>query len=797
MVGCPVSGRNRLEVETLIGLFINTLVLRTNLSGDLTFRELLGQVRKVVIGALAHQELPFQKLIEQLQPERDPSRTPLFQVLLQLRNVRARVVETGDLRLEEFEFDSGTAPFDLCLDLVEKPEGLLCVAEYNTDLFDGATISRLLGHFRQLLDEIVTDPERPIGRLPMLTKAERHQLLVEWNQTEADYPRDKCIHELFEAQAEREPGATALVFGTERWTYRELNRRANQVAHYLRSLGIGPDIPVGIAMERSADMVVVMLGILKAGGAYVALDPSYPAGRLQFILADTEAPVLVTQQHLAQRLSQHSARSVFVDQAKELIDRQPDTNPVSQVTPDHLAYVIYTSGSTGKPKGVAIEHRGVVSLFCTSTDLLCTESLAGMLAATSISFDISVREIFGPLAWGGKIILATSLFDLPDLPAADEVKTINTVPSAMVELLRMGSIPTSVHTVWLVGEILSNALAQRVYQLDHVREVYNLYGPTEATLYSTYSLVEKEADHNPSIGRPVKNEEVYVLDTNLQPVPIGVPGELYLGGVGLARGYVNRPELTAEKFVAHPFGSRPGARLYKTGDLVRYLPDGDLQFIGRLDHQVKIRGFRVELGEIEAVLAEHPSVGQSVVTMREDRPGVEHLVAYCVAAAEQQLSRSELRRFLKEKLPDYMIPSVVVPLDALPLLPNGKVDRQKLPAPEPARLEPSTGFIAPRTPLEADIAGIMAKALGIERVGACDNFFELGGHSLLVTRVVSEIRDKFRVELPIRVAFEAPTVEGLALAITQIWADQVGHERMDEILSELQAMPDDDGIGDG
>ena len=340
MVGCPVSGRNRLEVETLIGLFINTLVLRTNLSGDLTFRDLLAQVREVVIGALTHQELPFQKLIEELQPERDPSRTPLFQVLFQLRNVPARVVETGDLRLEEFEFDSGTARFDLSLDLVEEPEGLLCVADYNTDLFDGATISRLLEHFRQLLDEIVTDPERRIGQLPMLTKAERHQLLVEWNQTEADYPRDKCIHELFEAQAEKEPAATALVFGTERWTYHELNRRANQVAHYLRSLGVGPDIPVGIAMERSADMVVVMLGILKAGGAYVALDPSYPAGRLQFILADTGAPVLVTQQRLAQKLSQHSARSVFVDQVKEILDTQPDTNPVSQVTPDHLAYVV-------------------------------------------------------------------------------------------------------------------------------------------------------------------------------------------------------------------------------------------------------------------------------------------------------------------------------------------------------------------------------------------------------------------------------------------------------------------------
>ncbi|MDB9510452.1 amino acid adenylation domain-containing protein [Kamptonema animale CS-326] len=776
LVGTPVANRKRAELEQLIGLFVNTVVLRTNLADNPTFVQLLERVRKVALEAYAHQDLPFEKLVEELQPDRNLSYTPLFQVMFVMHNAPMPPLELSGLTLKLLEIDSMMTPFDLSLHLLETTGEIVGWVEYNTDLFEKATIQRFIGHFQTLLAGIVSAPETKIAELPLLTELERQELAT-GNNTETDYPKDVCIHQLFEAQVERSPDAIALVFEDKQLTYKELNQRANQLAHHLHNVGVSPEVMVGICVERSLEMVVGLLGILKAGGAYVPLDPAYPPERLAFMLQDAQVPVLLTQGRLVKSLPKHQGRIVCLDTDWEIIERQNEANLISEVKFDNLAYVIYTSGSTGKPKGVAIEHRNAVALLDWARQVFTSEDLAGVLASTSICFDLSVFELFVPLSWGGKVILAENALHLPTLSAAHDVTLINTVPSAIAQLVRMEGIPSSVRTVNLAGEPLPNKLVQQVYEHNTVQQVFNLYGPSEDTTYSTYTLVKKGGNEPPSIGRPIANTQVYILDAQKQLVPIGVPGELYIGGAGLARGYLNRPELTSDRFIPNPFNNKSGSRLYKTGDLARYSPDGNIEFLGRIDQQVKIRGFRIELGEIEAVLQKHPAVHSNLVLVREDHPGEKRLVAYIIlqegggkrekiesesTCFEISSLTSNFRSYLKQKLPEYMLPAAFVILDKLPLTPNGKVDRRALPAPEMSRTELEATFIAPRTPIEEMLAGSWADILRVEKVGINNNFFELGGHSLLATQLISRVRTTFGLELPLRRLFEQPTVASFA-----------------------------------
>jgi amino acid adenylation domain-containing protein len=822
VVGSPIANRRRTEFESLIGFFVNTLVLRSNLSGDPTFQELLGRVREACLDAYAHQDLPFEKLVQELQPERDQSRNPLFQVMFVLQNATRPFAGTAGLRIEPIEFEMTRSLFDLSLFLRERGGTFIGYFEYVTDLFERETIERMTGHFETLLEGIVAAPDQPISTLPILTKAERHQILVEWNDTAADYPKDRCIHELFEAQVERTPEAIALEFEASEITYRELNRRANQLAHSLISLGIGPEKLVGICVERSIEMVVGLLGILKAGGAYVPLDPSYPKERLCFMLEDAQVAVLLTQEKLVEdkgwKPVPSSSAPLRLNSVEGMEDGDPqssildprftvvcldrdlpliapsDDNPKSCIDSENLSYVIYTSGSTGTPKGVAIEHRNTVALLHWAKEVFTADEIAGVLASTSICFDLSVFELFVPLSWGGKIILVENALSLRE--AADKgITLVNTVPSAMATLLGAGALPESVRVVNLAGEPLCRELVNQLYQTGMIEKVYDLYGPSETATYSTFT--RRTANGLATIGRPIANTHVYLLDLRMQPVPVGVPGELYIGGAGVARGYLNRPELTAEKFISDPFSNDASSRLYRTGDLARYLGDGNIEFLGRLDNQIKIRGFRIESGEIESVLNQHPAVRESVVIASsfppsrrgkievgvtfptngkaEEAPlflrspvegeGVSdadrNLIAYLVLNAEKPLE-GELRCFLKEKLPDYMVPSLFIFLNALPLSPNGKVDRSKLPSPHESSRDLTSVPIAPRSELEELVANIWRDVLQIENLSVHDNFFALGGHSLLAIQVVSRLQKSFNKEVPMRILFDAPTIAAFA-----------------------------------
>ncbi|OUL18945.1 non-ribosomal peptide synthetase [Nostoc sp. T09] len=762
IVGTPIANRNRAEIEGLIGFFANTLVLRTNLANNPSFRELLQQVREVTLGAYAHQDLPFERLVEELQPGRNSSHNPLFQVMFVLQNTTTEPIQLLELTLEELRLEKNTAKFDLTLSLSETETGLWGDLEYNTDIFTADRITRMLGHFQVLLEGIIANPQQHLSELPLLTANEQHQLLVEWNNTEIDYPQDQCIHQLFEAQVEKTPDAVAVVLENEQLTYRELNERANQLAHYLQQLGVGPEVLVGICVEPSLEMVIGLLGILKAGGAYLPLDPNYPTQRLAFMLQDAQVKILLTQARLLEILPSHQAKVICIDKGWEIISKENQNNLKNQVSPTNNAYTLYTSGSTGKPKAVVIEHRNTIAFLNWAREVFTSQELTGVLASTSICFDLSVFELFFPLSWGGKVILIDNVLQLPSSLTAREVTLINTVPSAIAELLRIDGIPASVQTINLAGESLPQKLVQQLYQKTSAQNVFNLYGPSEDTTYSTFSLVKPE-DGIVTIGRPIANTQTYILNSQLQPVPVGIPGELYIDSAGLARYYLNRPELTAEKFIPNPFSKKPGSRLYKTGDLVRYLIDGNIEFLGRIDHQVKIRGFRIELGEIEAAINQHPEVREAVVIVKEDRQDKKRLVAYVVSQSTH-ISVLELRNFLKAKLPDYMIPSAFVVLEKFPLTPNGKIDRRALPAPDPIQ-QSEENTSSSFTPVQELLVGIWAEILGIKQVGIHDNFFELGGHSLLATRVISQIRKAFKVDLPLRCLFESPTVAELAKEI--------------------------------
>jgi surfactin family lipopeptide synthetase A len=764
LIGTSTAGRKRPEIKGLMGYFLNTLVLRTNLSANPTFRELLVRVREVTNSAFAHEDVPFEYLVKELRPERNLGRNPLFQVMLTLEP-SLPVLPSG-WTLTQMDVETDTAKFDLYLELDDRPEGLIGRFEYSSDLFDAATIARMVGHWQTLLEGIVANPERRLSELPLLTEAESHQLLVEWNATQTEYPTDSSIHQLFEAQVERTPDAVAVFFEDAQLTYRELNQRANQLAHHLRQLGVGPEVLVGLCIERSLEMVVGILGILKAGGVYVPLDPAYPQDRLAFMLQDAQVSVLLTQQRLAEGLPRHTACVLYLDTGWTGIAQERDQNLISRATSENLAYVIYTSGSTGQPKGVAIAHRSTVAFIHWALGVFTPEELAGVLASTSICFDLAVFELFVPLSCGGTVLLTENLLQLSSLCSGRRVTLINTVPSAAAELVSSGNLPTSVHTVNLAGEPLHNTLIRRLYELGTIRRVFNLYGPTEDTTYSTYALVEK-GEREPPIGRPIANTQVYILDPRLQPVPIGIAGELYIGGDGLARGYLNRPELTTERFISNPFSQQPDARLYKTGDLARYLPDGNIEFLGRLDQQVKIRGFRIELGEIEAVLRHHPEVREAVVVAQEDTPGDKRLVAYIVATRGQAPAISILRNFLKEKLPEYMVPTAFVFLKALPVTPNGKVNRRALSAPERSKPKLDESFVAPTQLVHQQLAQIWEDLLDVRPIGIRDNFFDLGGHSLLAVRLVNRIEQVWGEKIPLATLHAEATIEHLANVLLQ------------------------------
>jgi amino acid adenylation domain-containing protein len=758
VVGSPIAGRNRAEIEKLIGFFVNTLVLRTDVSGNPTFQELLARTKEVAMGAYAHQEVPFEKLVEELRPDRDMSRNPLFQIMFSLQNTPNESRQLSGLSMRSFKAEGRIAKFDLAAMLLEKADGLKVSFTYNTDLFDDSTITRMLDHFQRLLEAVAVNPAQGIYDLPLLADSERQRVLADFNQTQTDFRRDLTLHHFFEAQAEKTPDAIALVCDRERLRYRELNQRANQLAHYLVQRGVKPEVLVGICAERSLEMLVGILAILKAGGAYVPLDPAYPSERLGYILEDAQAPLLLTQQALLEHLPQHSAEVICLDRDWPVIAQQPAVNPAPQAQAGHLAYVLFTSGSTGRPKGVALEHRSAAIFLQWAQTVFTPEELSGVLFSTSICFDLSVFEMFVPWSVGGQVILAQNALHLPKLPAAQAVTLINTVPSAIAELVRMNAVPDSVRVVNLAGEALPTRLVEQIYQKPTIAKVYNLYGPTEDTTYSTFTLVPRGAEV--SIGRPLANTQAYILDQKRRPVPIGVPGELYLAGDGLARGYYGRPDLTAERFVPNPFAAPAGARMYKTGDLARFLPDGNIQYLGRIDNQVKLRGFRIELGEIEAVLLRHPAVQSAVVMAREFGAGDQRLVAYYVAKAGAEVSANDLRAHVKASLPEYMVPSAAVQLEHLPLTPNGKVNRRALP--EPAQDAVGSGFVAPSTPMEEALVAIWTTVLRIPAVGVQDNFFDLGGHSLLATQIVSRIEERFNIELPLRSIFERPTISQLS-----------------------------------
>jgi amino acid adenylation domain-containing protein len=768
-VGSPVAGRERPELEGLIGYFVNSVVLRTDLSGNPGFEDLLGRVRDTALQAYEHQELPFDLLVAELSPHRDLSRNPLYQVSFALNNQPAAVYDLHELQARLLPPQTGTTKFDLSLSITEMNGVLQGEIEYSIDLFDSGTIERLSSHFRKLLAGIVEEPSRPLSALPLLSEAERHRILVEWNETTTPYPQDQCLHQLFEAQVIRSPDAMAAALGDRQLSYLELNARANRVAHHLRCLGIGPDIPVGLYLERSLPMLVAMLGVLKAGGAYVPLDRQYPAERLAGMLRDCAAPVVLTQQSLVGQLPKTApTRVVCLDTDWPAIARASEHDLPCINTPEHLAAVIYTSGSTGTPKGVQIPHRGVCNHLHWITNTLRITSSDRFLQKTPISFDASIVEIFAPLQVGGMVVLAEADGERDTSYLAEAIQSkgisiLQMVPSAFRALLLEPAVQRCSGLRQLIcgGEALDRELAREFQrQLPDVT-LGNFYGPTEASIDATWHQVKTVADGPGTvpIGRPVANVRCHVLDGHLQPVPVGVVGQLYIGGAGLARGYLNRPELTRECFIADPF--RPGHRLYATGDLVRYLPDGALEYHGRLNQQVKIRGYRIELGEIEANLATHPEVARCVVISREDRPGDTRLVAYIMPTARMPAAQA-LREHLGETLPEFMVPQHFVQVDVIPLLRNGKLDRNALPVPE---AQSTREYEPPRGIVERTLAALWQELLGVERIGRRDHFFELGGDSLMVMTLIERMRQHDLVT-DVRTIFANLTLSSLGAAVT-------------------------------
>lgn len=800
-VGTPIANRARSEVQDMIGLLVNTLVLRCDLSDDPTVHQMLERVRHMTLEAYAHQDLPFEKLVEELRPERSLSANPLFQVLFALQNAPAHSLALPDVVVRPVETEHHSSILDLTLNLAEGPNGLYGGIEYDRDLFHAETIERFSGHYQQLLAAMVAFPSQRLSTLPLLTEAERVQQYL-WNATEAAYPQDTCLQELFEAQVARTSDAVALQCNDQQLTYHELNRRANQLAHYLRRLEVGPEVRVGLCVERTPDMVVGLLGILKAGGAYVPLDPDYPSQRLAFMLADAQADdhplttrslgkthtsVLVTQHTLRHRLPTQDATLVCLDVEREDIATESSDNPSGRTFAQNLAYVIYTSGSTGKPKGVAISHRAIVNFLTSMQQRPGLAASDTVLALTSLSFDIAGLEIFLPLLLGARLEVASREIAIDALQLVDAltrsgITFAQATPSAWHTLVQVNWPGKGDMKLLCGGEALAPDLACQL--LKRSASLWNMYGPTETTIWSALHHIETVARPIPSvpIGRPIANTQLYVLDTHCELVPCGVAGELYIGGVGLSRGYLHRPELTAEKFIPNPFSTLPGERLYRTGDLARSLSDGSIAYLSRSDSQIKLHGYRIELGEIEAALRQHPAVQDAVVLLREDRPGDRRLVAYIVGTDHAVAHHSpdsaenvqwqfntptlaELRTLLQRTLPDYMLPAIYVPLQQLPLTPNGKLDRKALPTPISNRLQVEEEYAAPRTAIEETLAGLWMETLGVESVGIHDNFFVLGGDSILSLQFTARAR-QVGIALTPRHIFRHQTIAQLATVAT-------------------------------
>jgi amino acid adenylation domain-containing protein len=782
LVGAPIANRNRIEIENLIGFFVNTLVLRTDLSGDPTFKELLARMREVAFEAYAHQDLPFEKLVEELQPERDLSRTPLFQVVLSLQNAPQAPLELPGVTLELLGTDSGTSQFDWVINMWDTADGLVARLTYNTDLFDAPTIERLLHHFECVLESVVNNPDQHISALPLLNAADRQHLLVEWNHTAADYPGEECIHDLFAAQANRTPDSVALSFGSDDVTYAQLNARANQLARHLLARGIGSRSLVAIFCHHSPDLLVALLATLKTGAAYLPLDPAHPTQRLSFMLADAQVSAILTTQDLRASLPAHDnndAHLIVLDTDWPGIATQPTNDLTAEdfgvndllaaVTPDLPAYIIYTSGSTGQPKGVVIAHRSLVNYIHWAAGVYLQGRELACALYSSLAFDLTVTSIFMPLVTGNRIIIFPTRgghTPVTEVVADERVGLLKLTPSHLSLLvasdLHQGNGSSRRHLRCLIvgGEAFETELARQTLSTFGADvELYNEYGPTEATvgcMIHRYTSADERAQV--PIGRPAANTQIYILDEHLRPVAENVEGDLYIGGAGLAVGYLERAELTAERFIAHPYET--GARLYRSGDRARHLPGGIVEYLGRRDEQIKYHGYRVELGELRAALNTHPLVRDSVVAVRQDEQGREVMVGYYVA--RQEVSSEELRAHLRERVYEEVVPGVWVRLRKLPLTLNGKVNYEALPNLAEARAAVRREYEAPQTAAEEVVAGIWAEVLGVGRVGAGDNFFELGGHSLLATQVISRIREAFGVDVPLRALFENRTVAALA-----------------------------------
>ncbi len=778
LLGTITSSRKASEVQHVVGYFLNTLVLRTDLSGNPTFLELLRRVKNIILSARQHEDIPFDVIVKELQPERSLSYQPLVQVILAYQP-QLPLLPAG-WTVSQTDLQTHISKFDLSLELDDRPEGLTGRFIYNTDLFDASTISRTLGHWQTLLEGISVNPARHLSELPLLTEEEEHLLLVDWNDTASSYPRDRCIHQLFEAQVERTPDAVAITFEDEYLTYRELNCQANQLAHSLRELGVGPEVLVGLYLERSIEMIVALLGILKAGGAYVPLDPTYPSERLAFMLDDSQVSVLVTQQSLLAGIAEVKAHVICRERDWNSMARMSEENLVSEVKGENLVYVIYTSGSTGRPKGVAVEQKQLLNYLHGMLQRLDLPAGSSFATISTLATDLGNTSIFPSLCTGGCLHVisrerATDAHALADYFQSHPIDCLKITPSHLAALQTLSQTKPIMPLRRLIigGEASSWEWVNKLQALAPECMIFNHYGPTETTVGVLTYRVEKDQEQDEQsyrttpLGRPIANTQIYLLDQYRCPVPIGVPGEVYIGGASVARGYLNQPELTTERFIPDPFCAKLGARLYKTGDLARYLPDGNIEFLGRIDDQIKLRGFRIELGEIEAVLRQHPAVQEAVVVAREATPGDKRLTAYVIPQRGQAISGADLQSYLMNHVPNYMVPAAVVLLEAFPFTPNGKIDRRSLPAPPCAQEVQSQGRVGPRTPLEAEVAQIWSQVMGINTVDIHADFFALGGHSLLALQMITHLRASLHIELSLRSFFQAPTVAGLAAYISQ------------------------------
>ncbi|MDY7049586.1 MAG: amino acid adenylation domain-containing protein [Microcystis panniformis WG22] len=793
LVGSPIANRNSSAIEKLMGFFANTLALRGDLGGNPSFLELLERVKQTTLSAYAHQDLPFEMLVEKLQLNRDLSHNPLIQVMFSLQNTPQSEASLSGLKMENLPLSVELkARFDLEVNFWEVSDCLEAVWCYSTDLFATGSINQMGQHFQNLLTAIAANPNMGIFELPMLSDAERNQLLSSWNETHTDYPSDKCIHQLFEEQVERTPNAVAVVFKGQQLTYAELNSRANQLAHYLQSLELKLEDKIGVCIERSPLMVIAILAILKAGGAYVPLDIAYPSERLAFMIENVQCPIILTQNHLSERLPVNNNQGMIDIESKwESIAQYSPENIASKVTPNNLAYIIYTSGSTGTPKGTEVLHRNIIG-FIFAVDYVQLDAHQIWLQHSSISWDALTLELWTPLLFGGRCVLYPgNVINPEDLRKIIKEEGVNILwlTCALFNLM-IDTTPESLLGVKQLitgGETLSVAHVRRGLALLPKTQIINGYGPSECTVFTCCYPIYKQLDENLAsipIGKPIGDRKVYLLDRNLQPVPVGVYGEIHVGGASVARGYLNQLALTREKFISNPFLA--GDTLYKTGDLARYLPDGNIEYVGRIDNQVKIRGFRIELGEIEAVLSQNDAVQSSCVIVREDNPGEKQLVAYVVPKLGVKLTSGDLRQFLRDKLPGYMVPGAFVLLEFLPLTANGKIDRRALKA--PSNTSDSDRFIEARNQLELNLVQIWSKVLKIDKISVQDNFFNLGGHSLLAPYLITQIKEQLGKEIAVTTIFQNPTIEQLA-TIIQTEADSSNQSCLVPIQSQGSKPP--------